>query len=58
MLLQDKIKETYRSNGGRTRPEPTGDFSPYLPPDDQVRLELESLFPPFIDRTGAAAGRA
>jgi NADH-quinone oxidoreductase subunit B len=58
MLLQDKIKETYRSHGGRTRPEPTGDFSPYLPPDDQVRLELESLFPPFIDKTGAAAERA
>jgi NADH-quinone oxidoreductase subunit B len=42
MMLQDKIRRNDRS-----RPEPTGDFSQYLPPDDPIRLELESLFPPF-----------
>jgi NADH-quinone oxidoreductase subunit B len=42
MMLQQKIRRNDRS-----RPEPTGDFSQYLPPDDPIRLELESLFPPF-----------
>jgi len=42
MMLQDKIRRNDRS-----RPEPAGDFSQYLPPDDPIRLELESLFPPF-----------
>ena len=42
MMLQQKIMRNDRS-----RPEPTGDFSQYLPPDDPIRLELESLFPPF-----------
>ncbi len=42
MMLQAKIKRNDRS-----RPEPTGDFSQHLPPDDPIRLELESLFPPF-----------
>jgi NADH-quinone oxidoreductase subunit B len=42
MMLQEKIRRNDRS-----RPEPTGDFSQYLPPDDPIRLELESLFPPF-----------
>ena len=46
MLLQDRIRDTDRS-GKRQRPEPTGDYSPYLPPDDPIRRELESLFPPF-----------
>jgi NADH-quinone oxidoreductase subunit B len=43
MMLQDKIKRNDRS-----RPEPTGDFSQHLPPDDPIRRELESLFPPFV----------
>jgi NADH-quinone oxidoreductase subunit B len=51
MLLQDRIREVDKT-GRRPRPEPDGDFSSYLPPDDPVRLELESLFPPF---TKAAA---
>jgi NADH-quinone oxidoreductase subunit B len=51
MLLQDRIREVDKT-GRRRRPEPDGDFSSYLPPDDPVRLELESLFPPF---TKAAA---
>ena len=42
MMLQEKIRRNDRS-----RLEPTGDFSQYLPPDDPIRLELESLFPPF-----------
>ena len=46
MLLQDRIRDTDHS-GTRQRPEPTGDYSPYLPPDDPIRRELESLFPPF-----------
>ncbi len=47
MLLQDRIKDADRT-GRRKRPEPDGDFSAYLPPDDPVRRELESLFPPFL----------
>ena len=42
MMLQEKIRRNDRS-----RPEPTGDFSQHLPPNDPIRLELESLFPPF-----------
>jgi NADH-quinone oxidoreductase subunit B len=42
MMLQEKIRRNDRS-----RAEPAGDFSQYLPPDDPIRLELESLFPPF-----------
>jgi hypothetical protein len=30
------------------RDEPSGDFSRFLPPDDPIRLELESMFPPNI----------
>jgi NADH-quinone oxidoreductase subunit B len=46
MLLQDKIKH-YQASGQRHRPEPSGDFSTYLPEGDPIRLELESLFPPY-----------
>jgi len=42
MMLQEKIRRNDRS-----RLEPTGDFSQHLPPNDPIRLELESLFPPF-----------
>jgi NADH-quinone oxidoreductase subunit B len=42
MMLQAKIRRNDRS-----RPEPKGDFSQHLPPNDPIRLELESLFPPF-----------
>jgi NADH-quinone oxidoreductase subunit B len=45
MLLQDKIKSHDKTAMPRT--EPTGDFSQFLPPGDPIRLELESLFPPF-----------
>lgn len=45
MLLQDKIKAHDKT--GMPRTEPTGDFSQFLPPGDPIRLELESLFPPF-----------
>jgi NADH-quinone oxidoreductase subunit B len=45
MLLQDKIRAS--NKGLLPRTEPTGDFSQFLPPGDPVRLELESLFPPF-----------
>jgi NADH-quinone oxidoreductase subunit B len=47
MMLQEKIKHA-EVTGQRERPEPSGDFSRYLPPDDPVRKELESLFPPFV----------
>jgi NADH-quinone oxidoreductase subunit B len=47
MILQDKIRHE-RLTGQRERIEPTGDFSQFLPPDDPVRRELESLFPPHI----------
>lgn len=46
MMLQDKIKD-FDVTGQRARPEPDGDFSQYLPADDPIRLELESLFPPY-----------
>ncbi len=58
MLLQDRIQDVHKS-GQRGRPEPDGDYSPYLPPDDPIRLELESLFPPFShaeDAAGKTAG--
>lgn len=47
MLLQEKIKRE-AVEGKWQRDEPSGDFSRYLPPDDPIRLELESLFPPNI----------
>jgi NADH-quinone oxidoreductase subunit B len=53
MLLQDKIRNS-REKGVLDRTEPTGDFSQFFPPDDPIRLELESLFPPF---TGPAQNR-
>jgi len=46
ILLQEKIKRT-KSSDDRDRKLPSGDFSKYLPPEDPVRRELESLFPPF-----------
>jgi NADH-quinone oxidoreductase subunit B len=50
MLLQDKIKASSKTT--RRVEEPTGDFSPYLPPEDPIRRELESLFPPFTRPDG------
>ncbi len=50
MLLQDKIRESHKA-GQHQRPEPTGDFNPYLPKNDPIRRELESLFPPFTKAT-------
>lgn len=47
MMLQQKIRHR-EVTGQRERPEPAGDFSPYLPPDDPIRRELESLFPPYL----------
>jgi len=47
MRLQEKIKRMSIA-GEREREEPSGDFSQYLPPDDPVRRELESLFPPYL----------
>lgn len=47
MLLQQKI-DRMSISGEREREGPSGDFSQYLPPDDPVRKELESLFPPFL----------
>ena len=46
MMLQDKIRQV-GIDGDRGCPEPDGDFSRYLPEGDPIRLELESLFPPF-----------
>jgi NADH-quinone oxidoreductase subunit B len=54
MLLQDRIRASGHGDR-RQRPEPDGDFSAYLPPEDPIRLELESLFPPFT-KLGATAG--
>jgi NADH-quinone oxidoreductase subunit B len=50
MMLQEKIKRE-AVEGKWQREEPTGDFSAYLPPDDPIRKELESLFPPYEPRT-------
>ncbi len=47
MMLQEKIKKESIA-GKRQREEPTGDFSTMLPADDPIRLELESLFPPYV----------
>ncbi len=58
MLLQDRIVESGR-DGRRDRPSPSGDFSTYLPEGDPIRLELESLFPPYTpaeDAAGKTAG--
>ena len=57
MLLQDRIREAGMS-GNRVRPMPDGDFSPYLPEGDPIRLELESLFPPFTPAEDAAVSTA
>ncbi|MCA9848263.1 MAG: NADH-quinone oxidoreductase subunit B [Dehalococcoidia bacterium] len=46
IMLQEKIKH-HEITGQRERPEPDGDFSPYLPDGDPIRRELESLFYPF-----------
>ncbi len=46
IMLQNKIMGA-RVTGQRERPEPDGDFSRYLPVDDPIRRELESLFPPY-----------
>ena len=46
MLLQQKI-DRLSISGEWEREEPSGDFSKYLPPDDPIRRELESLFPPY-----------
>ncbi len=46
MMLQEKIKRESIA-GKRERDEPTGDFSTMLPANDPIRLELESLFPPY-----------
>jgi NADH-quinone oxidoreductase subunit B len=45
MMLQEKIRKG--KGGGLVRTEPAGDFSQFFPADDPIRLELESLFPPF-----------
>lgn len=47
MMLQEKIKKDSIA-GRRERIEPVGDFSEFLPEDDPIRRELESLFPPYI----------
>jgi NADH-quinone oxidoreductase subunit B len=52
MMLQEKI--THSRDGKSDRTEPTGDFSQFFPPEDPIRQELESLFPPF---TGPVAHR-
>jgi hypothetical protein len=49
MMLQEKIRAG--KGGGLVRSEPTGDFSQFFPPEDPIRLELESLFPPFTGPT-------
>ena len=56
MLLQEKIKKTNFS-GDRDRKYPTGDFSRYLPENDPVRKDLESLFSPYLHAPDAAISR-
>jgi len=56
MLLQEKIKRTAHT-GDRDRKYPTGDFSRYLPENDPVRKDLESLFPPYVDAPDSAISR-
>jgi hypothetical protein len=46
MLLQEKIKRE-SIMGKRDVIQPVGDFSKFLPPQDPIRRELESLFPPY-----------
>jgi len=46
MVLQEKIKRE-SITGKHERIDPIGDFSRFLPPDDPIRRELESLFPPY-----------
>jgi NADH:ubiquinone oxidoreductase subunit B-like Fe-S oxidoreductase len=48
MLLQEKIKRS-SLNGDRDQKLPSGDFSRYLPDGDPLRVELESLFPPYAE---------
>ena len=57
MMLQDQIRKA-GPNGLRDRPVPSGDFSPYLPEGDHIRLELESLFPPYTPAEDAAGTTA
>ncbi|MCH8161743.1 MAG: hypothetical protein IIB88_07590, partial [Chloroflexi bacterium] len=57
MMLQDQIRKA-GPNGLRDRPVPSGDFSPYLPEGDPIRLELESLFPPYTPAEDAAGTTA
>jgi NADH-quinone oxidoreductase subunit B len=47
MMLQEKIKR-FGTEGARDRPEPTGEFTQFLPEGDPIRRELESLFPPYL----------
>jgi len=46
MMLQDEIRD-FDVTKQRRRPEPSGDFSSYLPDNDPIRREIESLFPPY-----------
>jgi len=46
MMLQNEIKD-FKVSGQRQRPTPDADFSSYLPENDPIRTELESLFPPY-----------
>ena len=46
IMLQNKIMDA-RVTGQRETPQPDGDFSRFLPENDPIRLELESLFAPF-----------
>jgi hypothetical protein len=50
MMLQEKIR--HNREYGLVRTEPTGDFSQFFPPEDPIRQELESLFPPFTGPVG------
>jgi hypothetical protein len=50
MMLQQKIR--HNREYGLVRTEPTGDFSQFFPPEDPIRQELESLFPPFTGPVG------
>jgi NADH-quinone oxidoreductase subunit B len=52
MMLQEKIRQGHDATSQRS--EPTGDFSQFFPPEDPIRQELESLFPPF---SGSGARR-
>ncbi|MYE06333.1 MAG: hypothetical protein F4Y04_03780 [Chloroflexi bacterium] len=52
MLLQQVVDDEHEHNGRKRRPEPTGDFSRMLPEGDPIRMELESLFPPYLGSDG------